>query len=202
MNLLSPAAPTPSGGPLEWTCEPPEWHIDSEGRLAVTPAGETDFFRPIDRPGRDNAALYGTPVTGDFTARTYASATLAGFGDAAALTVRAAAEQWAKICIERSPAGEVAIVSVVTDPWSDDANNELLADAAAHLRITRKGDLFGMHYSLDGHIWRFVRAFGMVAPADVNVGVHAQAPFGAGCQAQFDYLEVDAGAVDDFRSGE
>ena len=202
MNLLAqPGVPGPGAG-LQWLAEPPQWHLDERGCLHVAPAAETDFFRPIDQPGRDNAALLCTPVTGDFTARTRVRAELAGFGDAAALTVRAAAEQWAKICIERSPAGEVAIVTVVTDPWSDDANNELLTATAAHLRITRKGNLFGMHYSLDGRRWRFARAFGMQAPADVLVGVHAQAPFGGGCRAQFHSLELDTEPVGDFRSGE
>ena len=116
--------------------------------------------------------------------------------------MRVSGEQWAKICVERSPVGEVSIVSVVTDPWSDDANNELLATPEAHLRISRQGELFGMHYSLDGRAWRFVRAFALAAPAEVRVGVHAQAPFGDGCRARFDHLEIDPRAVADFRSGE
>lgn len=202
MNLLAQDRTAGAPPPLQWLSEPPEWRIDGQGCLHVTPLAESDFFRPIDRPGHDNAALLAAPVTGDFTARTRVRAELAGFGDAAALTVRASAQQWAKICVERSPVGEVSIVSVVTDPWSDDANNELLAAPEASLRIARHGDLFGMHFSLDGRVWRFVRAFGMAAPAEVLVGVHAQAPFVSGCRAQFDYLEIDSRPVDDFRSGE
>lgn len=202
MNLLIRNTATDASPRLEWIDEPPQWRIDEQGRLHVTPAAETDFFRPIDQPGHDSAALLCAPVTGDFTARTHVHATLVGFGDAAALTMRVSAEEWAKICVERSPVGEVSVVSVVTDPWSDDANGELLTSPAAHLRLTRKGDLFGMHYSLDGQRWRFVRAFGMAAPAEVLVGVHAQAPFIGGCQARFDHLEIDHQPVADFRSGE
>jgi len=187
---------------LRWQNEPPEWHIDDGGSLHVVPQAKTDFFRPIDHPGLDNAAFLAASVTGDFTARTRVRAQLAGFGDAAALTVRISDQQWAKICVERSPVGEVSVVSVVTDPWSDDANNELLSTSDAHLRITRKGDLFGMHFSLDGQSWRFARAFGMAAPADVLVGIHAQAPFVSGCRAQFDGLEIEPEPVADFRSGE
>ena len=202
MNLLSRNMAADASPRLEWINEPPEWRLDEQGRLHVTPAAETDFFRPIDRPAHDSAGLLCAPVTGDFTARSLAHATLVGFGDAAALTLRVSPEQWAKICIERSPVGEVSVVSVVTDPWSDDANGELLAAPLAHLRLTRHGDLFGMHYSLDGQCWRFVRAFGMSAPAEVLVGVHAQAPFVGGCRARFDHLEIDPQAVADFRSGE
>ncbi len=200
MNLFTPAAD--ASCPLEWINEPPEWHIDDTGCLHVVPLAQTDFFRPIDRPGFDNAALYSTRVTGDFTARTRVRAQLAGFGDAAALTVRVGCERWAKLCVERSPTGEVSVVSVVTDPWSDDANNELLSTPEAYLRVTRKGDLFGMHFSLDGQVWRFARAFGLSAPANVLVGVHAQAPFVGGCRAQFDSLEIESEPVADFRSGE
>ena len=202
MNLLAHNAAAGASPRLEWINEPPEWSLDGHGRLHMTPAAETDFFRPIDRPGSDSAALLCVPVAGDFTARTRVHATLAGFGDAAALTVRVSPEQWAKICVERSPVGEVSVVSVVTDPWSDDANGELLDTPAAHLRLTRNGELFGMHYSLDGEHWRFARAFGMSAPAEVLVGVHAQAPFVSGCQARFDHLEIDPQPVADFRSGE
>jgi len=134
MNLLSRNMTADASPRLEWINEPPEWRLDEQGRLHVTPAAETDFFRPIDRPGHDSAGLLGAP--------------------------------------------------------------------AAHLRLTRQGDLFGMHYSLDGQCWRFVRAFGMTAPAEVLVGVHAQAPFVGGCQARFDHLEIDPQPVADFRSGE
>ncbi|MBN1246348.1 MAG: DUF1349 domain-containing protein, partial [Anaerolineae bacterium] len=155
---------------LAWLNEPPEWRMDDEG-LLIVPAAETDFFRPYGGTPHDNACLLYTEVTGDFTAVTQARAHLVGFGDAAAITVRAGATQWAKLCVERSPIGDISAVSVVTNPTSDDANNELLGAPACFLRITRKGDVFGMHYSLDGRVWRFVRTFGMAMPETVMVGI-------------------------------
>jgi uncharacterized protein len=186
---------------LAWLNEPPAWSFDAEG-LTIVPAAVTDFFRPYQGNPKDNACLLSTEVTGDFTAITQVRAHLVGFGDAAALTVRAGAAQWAKLCLERSPIGDVSAVSVVTNPWSDDANNELLSAPACWLRITRKGDVFAMHYSLDGATWRFVRTFGMAMPETVRVGVHAQAPFVAGCWATFARFGLVAEAVKDFRSGE
>ena len=202
MNLFEKCAGKELASGLEWFCEPPVWEFDDSGRLSIVPAGETDFFRPSDRPGSDNAGLLHACVDGDFTARTHVAAELAGFGDAGALTVRAAADRWAKICVERSPVGEVSVVSVVTDPWSDDANGERLEIPEAFLRVTRKGDVLGMHYSLDGRRWRFVRALTLEMPAQVRVGVHAQAPFGAGCRVTFGFLEIGPEPVEDFRSGE
>jgi regulation of enolase protein 1 (concanavalin A-like superfamily) len=186
---------------LTWLREPPEWRFDETG-LTITPEAKTDFFRGYLHAPNDNACLLYVNVTGDFTAVTKAQAHLAGFGDAAALTVRASATQWAKLCLERSPIGDISAVSVVTNPWSDDANNELLDKPECYLRLTRSGDVFGMHYSVDGVKWRFVRTFGLVLPPTVMVGVHAQAPFVGGCSAGFGFFNLTHEAVKDFRSGE
>ena len=170
--------------------------------MTIIPEAETDFFRPLSHPGSDSASLLYQRVSGDFTAATKVFADLVAFGDAGAITVRADKKNWAKLCVERSPIGEVSIVSVVTDPWSDDANNELLEEPEAYLCLTRKGDVFGMHYSLDGEKWRFVRTFALEMPAQVMVGVHAQAPFQGGCKATFDFFTISPEPVEDFRSGE
>ena len=200
MNLFDGCKEKTLANGLAWLNEPPEWGFDEDG-LLIVPAAKTDFFRPYKGVPKDNAGLLFAEVTGDFTAVTQACAQLVGFGDAAVLTVRAAATQWAKLCLERSPIGDVSAVSVVTNPTSDDANNELLDTPACFLRITRKGDVFGMHYSLDGTVWRFVRTFGMAMPKTVMVGIHVQAPFVGGCSARFSSFSLSPEPVEDFRSG-
>jgi len=186
---------------LTWLNEPPDWSFDDTG-LTVTPKAKTDFFRPYREMPKDNAGLLYVQVSGDFTAETKAQAALSAFGDAAALTVRENEVRWAKLCLERSPIGDISVVSVVTDQWSDDSNGELLDHPECCLRLTRRGNLFGMHYSLDGTAWRFVRAFGLEFPDTVMVGVHAQAPFRGGCRAIFKSLHITSEPVSDFRSGE
>ena len=201
MNLFEGCRGRSLASDLRWLNEPPAWRFD-DGTLSVVPEAETDFFRPLGRQTRDNAGLLYAQVAGDFTAKTRVSADLADFGDAAAITVRVDEKHWAKLCVERSPVGEVSIVSVVTAPWSDDANNELLEKAEAFLRLTRQGNVFGMHYSLDGRRWRFVRTFALELPEQVMLGVHAQAPFQDGCRAAFSFLDISPEPVADFRSGE
>jgi regulation of enolase protein 1 (concanavalin A-like superfamily) len=186
---------------LAWLHEPESWRF-TEGALHVTPAAETDFFRPHEWPARDNAALLYTRVSGDFTAVTFAEAELHAFGDAAALTIRSSDNLWAKICIERSPIGDVSVVSVVTRDWSDDSNGELLDHPSCRIRITRQGAKIGMHYSTTGKNWRFVRAVSLPLPEEVMVGIHAQAPFHGGCSAVFRSFTIENHAVKDFRSGE
>ena len=186
---------------LQWLNEPPRWHFDDTG-LTIVPEGHTDFFRPYGGTPNDNACLLYTELTRDFTITAHVRAHLVGFGDAGAVTVRTQADRWAKLCLERSPKGEVSVVSVVTNSWSDDANGELLEEPECHLRLTRKGDIFGMHYSLDGKVWRFVRTFGMAMPETIMVGIHAQAPFVGGCSARFASFEISPEPVADFRSGQ
>jgi hypothetical protein len=207
MNLFDGCHDQTLTNELTWLREPAGWSFGETG-LLIEPAPKTDFFRPYHGKPVDNACLLYKDVTGDFTVVTHVDAHLVGFGDAGALTVRAGAEHWAKLCLERSPIGDVAVVSVVTRTWSDDANGELVssqaspAPARCYLRITRDGNKFGMHYSLDGQVWRFVRAFGLELDETVKVGVHAQAPFGSGVRATFKYLEMTDEPVKDFRSGE
>ena len=59
-----------------------------------------------------------------------------------------------------------------------------------------------MHWSADGKTWRFVRAFGLTAPEELLVGVHAQAPFGPGVQTEFAFFSLTHTAVANFRNGE
>ena len=202
MNLFEGCRDNDLPDGMAWLNEPAEWSFDDRGRLTIVPEAVSDFFRPYGEEPNDNACLLYKEVAGDFTAVTKTSAVLAGFGDAGALTVRASEALWAKVCVERSPIGEVAMVSVVTDRFSDDANSERLERAECYLRLTRKGHVFGMHYSLDGNTWRFVRCFALEMPETVMVGVHAQAPFQGGCRATFDLLDLTDKPVADFRSGE
>jgi regulation of enolase protein 1 (concanavalin A-like superfamily) len=201
MNLLAECRDTALANGLKWLNEPSDWKVEDE-RLIVIPHPGTDFFRPFGREGRDNGGLLYKRIAGDFTAVVHAKARLAEFGDAAALTVRSSGIRWAKLCIERSPVGDVSLVSVVTNPWSDDCNGELLTTPECYLRITRKDALFGMHYSLDGSLWRFVRTFALELPVEVMVGIHAQAPSAKGCEAVFSSFSISPEPVSDFRSGE
>ena len=186
---------------FEWLNEPPEWEF-SESGLRIKPLAKTDFFRPCGREPVDSAGLLHTRATGDFTARALVTADLVGFGDAVAVTIRSDEKLWAKLCVERSPIGDISVVSVVTNGWSDDSNGELLDTPESHLRVTRKGNVFGMHFSTDGDTWRFVRTFALEMPETVLVGVHAQAPFVGGCSVRVYSFELADFPVEDFRSGE
>jgi regulation of enolase protein 1 (concanavalin A-like superfamily) len=201
MNLFDGCVGNKLTNGLVWLNEPEEWLFNDTGLIIKAKAG-TDFFRPYGETYYDSACFLYREITGDFTVATDVKAELFNFGDAAALSMRADETRWAKLCIEQSPIGEVSLVSVVTNPWSDDSNNELISSAECHLRLTRKGNLFGMHYSLDGTKWRFVRAFGFELPENIMVGIHVQAPSTSGCRALYRFFIYTAQPVENFRSGD
>jgi regulation of enolase protein 1 (concanavalin A-like superfamily) len=201
MNLFDGCQDQNLASNLTWLNAPRTWSFEREG-LHIVPEKGTDFFRPFEREARDSAPLLYRKVEGDFTAASRVSVSLKSFGDAAGITVRSSENLWAKLCLERSPIGELNAVSVVTDTWSDDCNGELIEGSECWLRLTRKGNLFGMHFSLNGSQWRFVRATPIDMPRSVSVGVHGQAPFDAGCEVLIHSFDLSDQAVGDFRSGE
>ena len=93
-------------------------------------------------------------------------------------------------------------MSVVTRRWSDDSDHFLLPDPRAWLRITRKGAQFGLHWSEDGRVWRFVRAFPLELPDEVMAGALAQAPRAPGGSVRVSSLAWSRETPADFRSGE
>ena len=185
---------------MEWMHEPAEWSY-GPGRLVVVPKAKTDFFRPYHGEGKDNACFLYSKISGDFTATAHIHAHQVDFADAGALMIRAHEELWAKACVERSPIGEINVVAVVTNRFSDDCNSEILEKPECFMRISRRGNVFGMQYSLDGSRWRFVRTFGLPVPVEIMVGVVAQAPFTGGGHAEFSVFSLKEGGVEDLRSG-
>ena len=108
---------------------------------------------------------------------------------------------WAKLCFEATDIGTHAAVSVVTNGISDDANGADLEAERLWLQVVRQGDLFGMHYSLDGASWRMVRYFALPLPRQVQVGLVAQSPTGPGTSVDFHSFSVEPRRVADMRAG-
>jgi hypothetical protein len=201
MNMLEGCRNRTLAAGLAWMNAPEEWEAGPDG-LRVALRVKCDFFRPHGGEARDDAHLLHARLRGDFALTARIAATLANTFDAGGLMVRGAEDQWVKLCIERGVRGETKVVSVVTRRWSDDADHFLLPGAGAWLRITRKGAQFGLHWSEDGRLWRFVRAFPLELPAEVMAGALAQAPRAPGGSVLFTSLAWLTSTAADFRSGE
>ena len=201
MNLLQDISSDRLGN-LTWAHAPARWEPLPGGGLRVSAPGGTDYFRdPRGQYSKDAAPFLWLPVEGDFVARLHARPTFATTYDAGCLMVRHDEAHWAKICYERTDLGTQAVVSVVTDGLSDDANGVNLEVADVWLQIARQGDAWGLHYALDGRQWRMVRYFALPMPARVQVGLAAQSPIGPGTTVDFLHLAVDLRRIADLRAG-
>lgn len=167
-------------------------------------AGADLFVDPQQNPEgtHPDAERFVANVSGDFTLSAFVEADTAKQYDSGVLIVWASETVWAKICVEQDPQGRQRLVSVVTTGASDDANGPFLERAAAYLRVTRKGDVFGLHASQDGKEWDLLRYFGLgVANSEpIAVGILAQSPAGPGCAARFSELSFTTETTPDMRS--
>jgi regulation of enolase protein 1 (concanavalin A-like superfamily) len=201
MNLLENVFPNQLGS-LTWTHEPAQWEPLPGGGLRVFAPPETDYFQdPRGLYTKDSAPFLWQPVSGDFVARLYVRPTFATTYDAGCLVARYDQTHWAKICYESTDLGTHAVVSVVTNGLSDDANGVDLQVADVWLQIARQGNVFGMHYALDGQEWRMVRTFALPVPDRLQVGLAAQSPTGPGTAIDFMQFTVERHSVENLRAG-
>jgi uncharacterized protein len=168
----------------------------------VAPAGSDFFVNPETGESKANAPFYFEKVTGDFTARAWVKPEFKKTYDAGGLFVYDTASRWIKHEFELTDLGHPSAVTVITDGSSDDANGEKLEGAAEiRLQLARSGELWALHYSLDGRKWKMVRLFRLKMKATVRVGLEAQSPIGKGCSVSFRGFAIEAGAPEDMRKG-
>lgn len=191
MNLLDGICPG-SLGPFSWAREPARWATLAGGGLRIVVPACVDYFQdPAGVASADSAPYLWLPVTGNFTARAHIRHSFASTYDAGAIMVRQDAQHWAKLCFEATDFGTRAVVSVVTDGHSDDANGVDVQVSDIWLQVVRRENLLAMHYSLDGVTWHMVRYFGLTL-RETQVGLVAQCPVGQG--AVIDWLSFTLGA--------
>ncbi|MEV4412196.1 DUF1349 domain-containing protein [Catellatospora sp. NPDC049609] len=196
---------TLGGLALRWQAEPASWHL-AGGVLSVAAGPRTDMFVDPGDPAAPpvlNAprALTAAPE-GDFTYAVRARVDFAEKYDAGVLLVWAGERHWAKLCFERSPAGENTIVTVITRGDSDDANSWPVDGDTVWLRAARVGPAWAFHSSSDGRRWQLVRYFSLGPDAGPPlIGVEAQSPVGDGCTVVFDHATLTPGRLADLRDG-
>lgn len=203
MNLLQDLTPdTLAERQLAWDHPPLHWEPLPEGGMRVHVPPRVDYFRaPTRTHAADNAPFLWLNVAGDFVAQAHVRPTFNTHYDAAALMARHNERQWAKLCYEATDFGTHAIVSVVTREDSDDANGVNLTAPDVWLQICRVGDVFGMHYALDGAHWQMVRLFRLEVPPTIRIGLVAQCPAGPGTTIDFLSFTIEARTVKDLRAG-
>ncbi len=203
MNLLSDLTPnTLAERGLAWEHAPIGWEPLPEGGIRVTVPAKCDYFRdPAGRVANDSAPFLYKTVTGDFIAQAHVRPPFTSTYDAGVLMVRHNETTWAKLCFERTDFGTTAAVTVVTRGVSDDANGVDITQPDLWLQMVRAGNVFALHYSLDGQTWRMVRLFHLDVPPAVRVGLVAQCPVGPGAAIDLLSFTLDQRPINNVRAG-
>lgn len=176
--------------------------------LVINATARSDFFCP-GGTGRDgktpeplmSAPLLYTEVEGDFIMRARVRLEFRDTYDSAVLMLMKDSRLWAKACFEKTDFGTHAVVSVVTNGTSDDANGSNVDTGSVWLQACRAGDSFAFHYSLDGVNYYMMRQFWMQAGPVLKAGLAAQAPQGAGGPRYFSDFILEKRTPADIRAG-
>jgi regulation of enolase protein 1 (concanavalin A-like superfamily) len=184
--------------------------ILADDKLIIEAPAESDFFcnngsvseSGISPESLCNAPFYYTEVTGDFVMRVQVSHDFKDTYDSATIMVMQDFNVWAKACLEKTDFDTHAVVSVVTNHASDDANGCNIDSNTAWLQAARVGNSFSFHYSLDGRKFDMMRFFSLPADKTIKVGLVAQAPIGKGGKRIFKNFTLENRTVKNIRYGE
>jgi uncharacterized protein len=188
-----------------------ESKLRREGNKLVIDAPEgSDFFcynGAVSLSGptpetRVNAPFLYTEVTGDFVLRVQVSLDFQDTYDSATIMVMQDLQVWAKACFEKTDFDTHAVVSVVTNQTSDDANGCNIDGNTVWLQGARVDNSFAFHYSLDGRKFFMMRYFTLPVEKTIKVGLVAQAPVGKGGDRFFANFSLEHKTVKNIRYGE
>ena len=182
---------------------------NSDGRITIIAPPKTDYFRGVADAhdinclpdGPANAPFYYTEVEGDFVMRVHVAHAFKDIYDASAIMIYQDSKRWAKACFEYTDINTHAVVSVVTNDYSDDANGCNLDRDDVWLQVCRVGNYFAFHYSVDGEKYDMMRYFHFPVKSTVKVGLVAQSPMGNGGERYFDHLSIEKKTVSNIRAG-
>jgi uncharacterized protein len=203
VNLLSESTQVSlAAHALSWDHAPLKWEPLPGGGIRVYVQPQVDYFQdPAGIHQKDDAPYLWLSTTGDFVAQAHVRPGFNTTWDAAALMARFDEQHWVKLCFESTDLGTTAAVSVVTNGKSDDANGADLAVPDLWLQVFRAGDIFGLHYALDGKNWRMVRLFRLEGPPAIKVGLVAQCPAGPGTTTDFLSFSLESRTIQKLRAG-
>ncbi|MCL1863153.1 MAG: DUF1349 domain-containing protein [Defluviitaleaceae bacterium] len=189
-----------------------KWLSESElkkdgDKITIFAPPSSDFFNnPVPENGKfkapqKNAPFLYSDIEGDFVIRVKVKPNFESVYDAACIMVIQDENLWLKAAYEKSDFDTTAVVSVVTNKVSDDANGCNLALDSIWLQVARVGNNFAVHYSMDGEKFDMVRLCMLPMEGTVKVGIEAQCPMGQGGIREFYGLSIEKRSISDLRAG-
>ncbi len=175
-------------------------------KIILTSTEKTDYFNFFDAKENQVKKIFTAPfiyteVEGDFVATVKVSGEFKDTYDSAVLMIMKDYDLWAKACLELTDFSKIAVVSVVTNNLSDDANGNNIDAKFVYIKAVRVNDDFSFHYSLDGINYEMMRFFHLDVGTTVKVGLAAQSPLGMGTKCIFEDFTVINKTVNNIRKG-
>jgi len=183
-----------------------ELNVEGDKITIVAPPTSDFFNNPVPENGeykapQKNAPFFYTDVEGDFVIRVIVKPNFESVYDAACIMVMQDENLWIKAAYEKSDFDTTAVVSVVTNKVSDDANGCNLTPDSIWLQVARVGCNFAVHYSLDGEKFDMVRLCMLPMESTIKVGIEAQCPVGQGGTREFSGLSIEKRSISNLRAG-
>lgn len=170
--------------------------------ISIYAPKQSDFFvNPETKEETTTAPFLYTMVEGDFVCRAKVHHAFQSTYDACVLLAYEHESLWAKACFEFSDLNSHAIVSVMTNQVSDDANGVELQGDEVWLQLSRKGNMFAVHYSYDGTHYKMARLTNLPMSSKIKVGFEAQSPMGEGGMREFSDIMLESFTLEDIRDG-
>jgi len=174
----------------------------SEKQLVIYAEPHTDYFvSPVDGSVTANAALVYEEVTGDFVCRAKVSLEHKSMFDAGVLMAVQDDTHWAKACFELGDYGFKSVCAVMTNGLSDDCNGATVEENELWLQLARTGNVFSVHYSMDGENYFLTRLCSLPFAETLKVGFEAQSPTGEGGKRCFTDYVIEHHGLEDPRLG-
>lgn len=185
---------------LKWLTESTYEKIE-DGIRIYAPANTDYFVNPVNGEVTADAPFLYEEITGDFVLRARVHHEFLSTFDACVLLALDNEKLWAKACFEYTDFGTNAVVTVMTNGKSDDANSVDISGKEVWLQLARKDDIFAVHYSLDGKEYRMARLTHLPMSKTIKVGFEAQSPSGNGGMRYFRDIKFVNKSLDDIRDG-
>ena len=181
-----------------------------EDTIILNATAKSDFFcnngaiaeEGLTPENLTNAPFFYTEVSGDFVLRVKVSHDFRDTYDSSSIMVMQDLGVWAKACFELTDFDTHAVVSVVTNQTSDDANGCNINGKEVWLQAARSGNAFAFHYSTDGVRFDMMRFFNLPVEETIKVGLLAQAPTGEGGERIYRNFTLEHRTVKNIRAGE
>lgn len=177
-------------------------YVCENGKIVMHATPKSDYFvNPENDDVIGNAPFLYREVTGDFTAVAKVSHGFVSTYDACVLLAYDNERKWAKACFEFTDIGTKAVVTVMTNGRSDDANSVNVDDEYVWLKLSRKNDVFAVHYSFGGEKYMMARITNIPMNKTIKVGMVAQSPCGEGGDRIFEHFEIKQITLNNIRAG-